>query len=79
MARKEYMVVDVVDILRRVQNGYSIRAITRATGMIGKGLICLDKGGVCTEKGNYLSDVDIIGCSLLLDGRNIGCPSTGPI
>ncbi len=33
MARKEYMVVDVVDILRRVQNGYSIRAITRTTGM----------------------------------------------
>ncbi|MDD4256194.1 MAG: IS21 family transposase [Methanofollis sp.] len=33
MARKEYTVVDVVDILRRVQNGYSIRAITRATGM----------------------------------------------
>jgi transposase len=33
MARKEYAVVDVVDILRRVQNGYSIRAITRATGM----------------------------------------------
>ena len=33
MARKEYTVVDVVDILRRVQHGYSIRAITRATGM----------------------------------------------
>ncbi len=33
MARKEYMVVDVVDILRRVQNGYSMRGITRATGM----------------------------------------------
>jgi len=33
MARKEYMVVDVVDILRRLQNGYSIRAVTRATGM----------------------------------------------
>ena len=33
MARKEYMVVDVVDILRRVQNGYSIRAVTRAMGM----------------------------------------------
>jgi len=33
MARKEYTVVDVVDILRRVQNGYSIRAIGRATGM----------------------------------------------
>lgn len=33
MARKEYMVVDIVDILRRVQNGYSIRAIGRATGM----------------------------------------------
>jgi len=33
MARKEYMVVDVVDILRRVRNGYSIRAVTRATGM----------------------------------------------
>jgi transposase len=33
MARKEYTVVDIVDILRRVQNGYSIRAITRATGM----------------------------------------------
>ena len=33
MARKEYMVVDVVDILRRVQNGYSIRAVTKATGM----------------------------------------------
>jgi transposase len=33
MARKEYTVVDVVDILRRVQNGYSIRAITKATGM----------------------------------------------
>lgn len=33
MARKEYVVVDVVDILRRLQNGYSIRAVTRATGM----------------------------------------------
>lgn len=33
MARKEYAVVDIVDVLRRVQNGYSIRAITRATGM----------------------------------------------
>lgn len=33
MARKEYVVVDIVDILRRVRNGYSIRAITRATGM----------------------------------------------
>jgi transposase len=33
MARKEYTVVDVVDILRRVQNGYSLRAITRATEM----------------------------------------------
>jgi len=50
-----------------------------STGMIGKGLICLDKGEVCTEKGNYLSGIDIIGCSLLLDGRNIGCLPTGPI
>lgn len=33
MARKEYTVVDVVDILRRMQQGYSLRAITRATGM----------------------------------------------
>lgn len=33
MARKEYAVVDIVDVLRRVQNGYSIRAIARATGM----------------------------------------------
>lgn len=33
MARKEYAVVDVIDILRRVQNGYSIRAITKTTGM----------------------------------------------
>jgi transposase len=33
MARKEYTVVDIVDMLRRVQNGYSIRAMTRATGM----------------------------------------------
>lgn len=33
MARKEYAVVDVVDILRRVQNGYSIRAIAGTTGM----------------------------------------------
>lgn len=33
MARKEYMVVDVIDILRRVQSGYSMRAITRSTGM----------------------------------------------
>jgi len=33
MARKEYTVVDVVDILRRMQQGYSIRAITKATGM----------------------------------------------
>jgi hypothetical protein len=32
MARKEYAVVDIVDILK-VRNGYSIRAITRATGM----------------------------------------------
>jgi len=38
MGRKEYAVVDVVDILRRVQNGYSIRAITRATGMDRKTL-----------------------------------------
>ena len=33
MAREEYMVVDVVDILRRLQNGYLIRAVARATGM----------------------------------------------
>ena len=33
MARKEYAVVDIVDVLRRVQSGYSIRAIARATGM----------------------------------------------
>lgn len=33
VARKEYAVVDIVDVLRRVQNGYSIRAIARATGM----------------------------------------------
>jgi transposase len=33
MARKEYAVVDIVDILRKVRNGYSIRAIAAATGM----------------------------------------------
>jgi len=33
MARKEYMVVDIVDILRRCQKGDGIRPIARATGM----------------------------------------------
>src|SRR5208282_1930780 len=33
MARKEYMVVDIVDILRRCQKGDGIRSIARATGM----------------------------------------------
>lgn len=33
MARKEYMVVDIVDILRRHQKGDGIRSIVRATGM----------------------------------------------
>jgi transposase len=33
MARKEYMVVDIVDILRRCQKGDGIRSIVRATGM----------------------------------------------
>ena len=33
MARKEYMVVDIVDILRRHQLGDGIRSIVRATGM----------------------------------------------
>jgi hypothetical protein len=29
---------------------------------------------VCTEHGEYLSSVDIVGAYFLLDGRNIGCP-----
>jgi len=33
MARKEYMVVDIVDILRRCQKSDGIRSIARATGM----------------------------------------------
>ncbi len=33
MARKEYMVVDIVDILRRCQRGDTIRSLARATGM----------------------------------------------
>ena len=33
MARKEYVVVDIVDILRRHQKGDGIRSIVRATGM----------------------------------------------
>jgi len=33
MARKEYMMVDIVDILRRCQKGDGIRPIARATGM----------------------------------------------
>jgi transposase len=33
MARKEYMVVDIVDILRRCQSGDAIRSLARATGM----------------------------------------------
>ena len=33
MARKEYVVVDIVDILRRHQLGDGIRSIVRATGM----------------------------------------------
>ncbi len=33
MARKEYMVVDIVDILRRCQRGDTIRCLARATGM----------------------------------------------
>jgi transposase len=33
MARKEYMVVDIVDILRRSQRGDAIRSLARATGM----------------------------------------------
>lgn len=33
MARKEYMVVDVVDVLRRLQRGDTIRSLARTTGM----------------------------------------------
>ena len=33
MARKEYMVIDIVDILRRAQRGDTIRSLARATGM----------------------------------------------
>jgi len=33
MARKEYMVVDIVDVLRRCQRGDTIRLLARATGM----------------------------------------------
>ena len=33
MARKEYMVVDIVDMLRRCQRGDTIRSLARATGM----------------------------------------------
>lgn len=33
MARKEYMVVDIVDILRRCRKGDGVRLIARATGM----------------------------------------------
>jgi transposase len=33
MARKEYMVVDIVDVLRRCQKNDGIRSIARATGM----------------------------------------------
>jgi transposase len=33
MARKEYMVVDIVDVLRRCQKSDGIRSIARATGM----------------------------------------------
>jgi transposase len=33
MARKEYRVVDIVDILRRAQSGDTIRSMARATGM----------------------------------------------
>ena len=33
MARKEYMVVDIVDILRRCQRGDAIRSLARSTGM----------------------------------------------
>lgn len=33
MARKEYMVVDIVDVLRRCQRGDTMRSLARATGM----------------------------------------------
>jgi transposase len=33
MARKEYMVVDIVDMLRRCQRGDTVRSLARATGM----------------------------------------------
>jgi hypothetical protein len=33
MARKEYTVVDIVDVLRRYQRGDTIRSLARATGM----------------------------------------------
>jgi transposase len=33
MARKEYMVIDIVDILRRTERGDTIRSLARATGM----------------------------------------------
>ncbi len=61
MARKEYAVVDVVDMLRRVQNGYSIRAIGRATGMdrntLRKYLRLAGEKGFTTEG---LCDLDMI-------------------
>lgn len=33
MARKEYMVIDIVDLLRRCQRGDTLRSLARTTGM----------------------------------------------
>lgn len=33
MARKEYSMVEIVDVLRRYQQGDKIRAISRSTGI----------------------------------------------
>jgi transposase len=53
MARKEYMVVDIVDILRRCQKDDGIRSIARATGMgrntVKKYLHLAYKKGFITE------------------------------
>jgi hypothetical protein len=78
MARKEYMVVDIVDILRRCQKGDGIRSIARATGMgrntVKKYLRLAYKKGF-TPEGSC--DLERIGAEVLTE-LNASLPGPAP-
>ena len=78
MARKEYMVVDIVDILRRCQKDDGIRSIARATGMgrntVKKYLRLAYKKGFTPDG---LCDLERIGAEVLTE-LNASLPGPAP-